>query len=184
MYWRRRALALGGAALAAVLLVWSVVAMVGGGDPPAVKQPRPPLSIAAPPAEPPPCRDEATRVTAEPVRPVYAVGERVALRFVVANIGGRDCVRDTNRTLRELVVSAPNGERLWSSHDCDSESTNERPLLRPGQVTVNEVLWSAHTSLPGCPTRRQELPAGDYLAVAKLGPLTSAPAPFRLVAQM
>lgn len=193
MYLRRRALALGVAAVVVVFLVWGVVALTGsGGEPPAAGRPRPPLAVTAPPTEPPPsselppaelpqCGDEVTRVIAEPVRQEVPVGEPVGLRLVVSNTGDHECVRDTNGLLRELVVSDHTGKRLWSSRDCRSESTNEQPLLRPGQVTYNEVRWSGHTSRPGCPVERRQVTAGDYTVVAKLGDLSSVPAPFRLV---
>lgn len=194
MYLRRRALALGVAAAAVVFLVWGVVALTGsGGEPPAAGRPRPPLAVTAPPTEPPPsselppaaelpqCGDEVTRVIAEPVRQEVPVGEPVVLRLVVSNTGDHECVRDTNGLLRELVVSDHTGKRLWSSRDCRSESTNEQPLLRPGQITYNEVRWSGHTSRPGCPVERRQVTAGDYTVVAKLGDLSSVPAPFRLV---
>lgn len=185
MYWRRRVLAIGAVVLAAVLLGWGAVAMVGGaaqprGAPPP-RPPGPPVAVAAD-APPPQCADPAMRVVAEVARPEFRVGERIDLSIVVTNAGDRACVRDTNRMLRELTVSTPAGKHVWSSNDCYSESTNEQPLLQPGQSVRNDVQWSGQTSTPDCGADQGRVPAGEYQVVARVAALKSSPTSFRLVA--
>ncbi|QUH05724.1 hypothetical protein HUO13_02285 [Saccharopolyspora erythraea] len=177
VYWRRRAVALSAAALAVGLAGWAVVA-VTGGEP----QPR---AASAPPPPPPPtvCPDPALRIVAEPLKPEFRLGDGVGLRILVINDGDRACLRDTNRELRELLVTTPDGKHVWGSNDCYRESTNEVPLLRPGQSVHNDVLWTGERSAPECPPTAEVASAGEYLLVAKLGGLTSRPVPFRLIGQ-
>jgi hypothetical protein len=181
VYWRRRAVAIGAVAIAAVLLGWGAFALVGGGQPQAVPAPPPgpPVAVAAD-AAPPQCADQALRVAAEVSRPEFRVGERVGLSIVVTNAGDRACLRDTNRMLRELAIATSAGKHVWSSNDCYSESTNEQPLLQPGQSVRNDVMWSGRTSAPKCDG--EPAPAGDYQVVARIASLSSIPTPFRLTA--
>jgi hypothetical protein len=188
VYWRRRAVALGVVTLAVLVAAWAVFAFATGESKlPGERSPQPPpravAASANPPAEPPLCSDEAVRVTAEVAKPEFRVGERVGLRSVVTNVSDRACRRDLNRMVRELIVSKANGQRLWASNECYSESTNEMPVLQPGQAARNDIVWSGLMSTPDCPAQQDIAPVGDYHVVAKLGPLTSAPIPFRLSSQ-
>lgn len=180
VYWRRRALAVGGVVLVVALAVWAAVALRGGETPSPHPEPQLKPVAPGPPPEPPVCADNEIRVAAEAAKPEFRVGERAGLRIVVTNVSDRECLRETNGTLRELVVSTPEGNRVWSSRDCHSESTNERPLLRPGQSVRNEVEWTGYTSTPECPVQREAAPAGEYSVIATLGPLTSPPLSFWL----
>ncbi|MER2092445.1 hypothetical protein [Saccharopolyspora rectivirgula] len=182
VYWRRRAVAVGVAVLVVVLLVWGIWAASrkpqdSAGPPP----PPPPLSAVAADLEPAPCPDSEIRVAAEPARPEFRAGEQVALSIVITNTGDRSCVRDTNRVLRELVITTPSGEHVWGSNDCYSETTNERPVLEPGQSVRNDVLWSGFGSVPGCAVPGPLVAPGEYHAVARLGEVVSPPAPFRIL---
>jgi hypothetical protein len=176
-------MAIGAAAIAAVLVGWGVVALVGslqrqaGLAPP----PGPPVAVAAD-AAPPQCADQDLRVAAEVSRREFRVGEQVGLSIVVTNAGDRACLRDTNRMLRELAVATSAGKHVWSSNDCYSESTNEQPLLQPGQSVRNDVMWSGRTSAPECDGEQTQAPAGDYQVVARIAALSSAPTEFRLTA--
>ncbi|WP_190819216.1 hypothetical protein [Saccharopolyspora pogona] len=184
VYWRRRAVAIGAAVLAAVLIGWGAIALIGGASEPQAAQappPGPPVAVAAD-APPPPCADESMRVVAEVARPEFKVGERIGMSIVVTNAGDRACVRDVNRMLRELTVSTPGGKHVWSSNDCYSESTNEQPLLQPGQSARNDVQWSGQMSTADCRDETGRAPAGDYQVVARVAALNSSPTPFRLTA--
>ncbi|WP_187764760.1 hypothetical protein [Saccharopolyspora spinosa] len=183
VYWRRRAVAIGAAVLAAVLIGWGAIALIGGTSEPQAAQakpPGPPVAVAA--DAPPPCTDESMRVVAEVARPEFKVGERIGMSIVVTNAGDRACVRDINRMLRELTVSTPGGKHVWSSNDCYSESTNEQPLLQPGQSVRNDVQWSGQMSTADCRDEPGRAPAGNYQVVARVAALNSSPTPFRLTA--
>lgn len=179
VYWRRRVVAMSGFATILALAVWSVTGLLAAPLPP-------PAPAQAKPAPPPPnpipqdCTDQAVRVAVEPVKPEFRLSERAVFRMSVTNTGNQPCRRDINRMLRELVVSGSDGQRVWSSNDCFAESTNEMPILQPGEMARNDIAWLLTTSAPGCPLRSTPAQAGEYTVIAKLGPLASAPAPFRL----
>lgn len=182
VYWRRRAVALGSVVVAVALLAWGALALTGGErrpQAPPAAPPGPPVAVAAD-AAPQDCPDQALRVAAEVARPSSRAGDRIGLSIVVTNAGDRPCVRDTGRTLRELTVSTAAGKHVWSSNDCYAESTNEKPLLQPGQSVRNDVTWFGRTSAPGCAEPPQPVPPGDYQVTARLADLASAPTPFRL----
>ncbi|MFR9728504.1 hypothetical protein ACL03H_04680 [Saccharopolyspora sp. MS10] len=194
VYWRRRALALGVILLAVAAAVWAAAVLVGTTRAPhpapqaALPPPEPhaaPARPAAPPPPPPPCADQDLRIAAEPVRANNPAGEPIALRMVLTNASSTACVRDTDRMLREIVVSTADGTRYWSSSDCHVESTNEKPLLAPGASVRNEIRWtgvaSTRDASPSqCAAERDTAPAGDYVVGARLDRLVSEPVPFRI----
>ncbi|MFC7341147.1 hypothetical protein [Saccharopolyspora griseoalba] len=192
VYWRRRAIALALALTVTVLLGWCLALLFGGAEPEATERLAAPATASKPaekpPAEqaaapPPECPDDAIRVAAEVGRPSFKTGEKISLGLVVTNTGQRPCVRDLNRVQREIEVLGPDGKHVWGSNDCVIESTNEKPLLRPGQPVRNDVVWPGLTSTPDCGPIRERIAPGDYTAVAKLGEITSDPAPFKVVAE-
>lgn len=206
VYWRRRIVATVATVMAGVLLVWIIGSLVGGAEEPtqsvaAVRSSAPPSSrppvnpsssttsptpappaIPAPPPGPPQrCPDTAIAIAAETGAPSYPVGQRPLLRLVVANIGAVPCIRDVSRTLRELVITSSDGaHRLWSSNDCYAPPEADSRTMQPGERLTFTVNWAGRTSAPGCPARRQTLPAGTYLVIGKLGALSSKPVPLAL----
>jgi hypothetical protein len=142
-------------------------------------------TTAAPPsspAAPQPCPDKIIGVAAAAEQPEYRVGAKPVFRLTVTNTGAVPCIRDLNAALQELLVYAADGTtRLWSSNDCyPGESANVRTLAA-GESVAFTVTWAGRSSHPECAGERVQVPAGDYLVVAKLGPLTSQPAPFKLL---
>lgn len=183
VYWRRRAIALGALVCVLAIGIWGVVALVGVSDspPPAPPAPRPAAAPAKPAPPPPPCPDESIRVTVELGQPAYRVGDDVKLISTITNTGEQECVRDIARPLRELVVLDRDGAPVWSSNDCFWESTNEKPVLEPGQPVHHETRWRGHTSTNDCLAPRKQLPPGDFNVVAKLGEIASAPTHLTLI---
>lgn len=184
MYWRRRAVALAVALTVTVLLSWGVTALFGSPSMPKVagQLPAPaPGAPAAASAVPPECPDAATHLVADVGRPVFKVGERISFSVVVTNTGPRPCVRDLNRLQRETDVLGPGGLHVWSSNDCTIESTDEKPLLQPGQSVRDDLIWPGQTSTPDCGTTHNQIPPGDYVAVAKLAKIASGPVAFKVV---
>ncbi|MCA1193169.1 MULTISPECIES: hypothetical protein [unclassified Saccharopolyspora] len=197
VYWRRRALAVGVILLVTALVVWGIVVLAGvlaprasAPVPQAAPSPAAPNAAEPPPAPkapppPPACADQDLRIAAEPARPSFPAGEPVELRMIVTNASSHACVRNTDRMLREVVVSTENGTRFWSSNDCHVESTNEKPLLEPGKSVRNEIRWtgvaSTRDASPAqCAAERDTAPAGAYVVGARLDRMVSEPAPFRI----
>lgn len=143
----------------------------------------PPAPPPPPPPGPPgPCLDDAIGLTAETGLPEYAVGQRPVLRLVITNISPVACIRDVDPALQELLVFSGDGvTRLWSSNDCATGGGPDVRTLQPGQQVRSELTWGGRSSQAGCPEPRTTIPAGDYQVFAKLGPITSPPAPLRLL---
>lgn len=145
-----------------------------------------PISAVAPAPPPPPppiqpCPDPVIALVAQPQHPQYPVGAKPVFTLVVTNTGPVACLRDVDAGLQELLVLAADGvTRLWSSNDCYPGSGADVRTLQPGAGVTFRVTWAGRSSQPGCAGRRVPVPAGDYLVVAKLGALTSPPAPLRL----
>jgi hypothetical protein len=140
----------------------------------------PPTTTTPPPGPPGPCPDPVVKVAAIPDVPSYPVGARPLLRLLVTNVGPVPCTRDVSRNLREIVVLAPDGSRLWSSNDCYGPPAQDVRLLAVNEPVQFSVNWAGRTSVPGCPLDRKTVQAGTYQVVGRLGPLVGAPTPLTL----
>lgn len=144
--------------------------------------PPPPAAPPAPPAPPGPCPDEVVGLSAQAGKPEYRVGEDAEFRLVATNTGPVPCFRDLDSALQEVLLLGAGGQdRVWSSNDCYTRGSEAVRLLAPGEQVVSSVVWRGRTSAPGCPVKRETVPAGDYQLVVRLGALTSPPTPFRLL---
>lgn len=143
-------------------------------------EPAPPTTTTPPPGPPGPCPDPAVKVAALPDVPSYPVGARPLLRLLITNVGPVPCTRDVSRNLREILVLAPDGARLWSSNDCYGPPEQDVRLLAVNEPVQFSVNWAGRTSAPGCPLDRKGVPAGTYQVVGRLGPLVGQPTPLTL----
>lgn len=143
--------------------------------------PAAPVAVPAPPPPPQPCPDTALAIVAQAEQPTYRVGQRPLLHLVISNAGPVACLREVSRSIRELVITTPDGaKRMWSSNDCYSPPGEDIRLIQPGEALTFTVTWAGRTSAPGCPSRRRTVPAGSYLVTGKLGLLAGAPIPLEL----
>lgn len=210
VYWRRRVAAVAVSIAAVVLLAFVIGRLVDGGPNPvqgasarssqppserpssepssgasvssSVSEPVPAAASTPPLAPPPPqpCPDAAIGVYAETEQPSLLVGSHPVFRLLIANTSAVACLRDVSRSIRELVLTTPEGTRVWSSNDCYSPPGEEVRLIQPGEKLLFTVTWAGRTSAAGCPTRRRAVPAGAYLLTGKLGAVAGAPVPFEL----
>jgi hypothetical protein len=127
------------------------------------------------------CKDSAISVMAQVGATSYRVGQRPRFQLMVTNIGSAPCTRDLNPWLQELVVTGPGQARLWSSNDCTPTNRPDLRTLVPGAPVPFSVEWQGRTSAPGCGAQRTAVGPGSYALVAKLGSLSSGPAPFTLL---
>jgi hypothetical protein len=138
-----------------------------------------PTTSPAPPPDPVPCTNEMIAVRAEVDGGEHRVGERMLLRLVVTNTSDRPCVRDLGPVRLEIVVwSADGGQRLWSSNDCSSARGADPRTLAPGEPMAFSVRWAGRTSAPGCPERRDGVPAGEYRLLTRVDDVISPPTQF------
>jgi hypothetical protein len=119
-------------------------------------------------------------VSAETEQPSYRAGQHPLLRLLIANSSPVACLRDVSRNIRELVLTTPDGTRVWSSNDCYSPPGEEIRLIQPGEKLLFTVTWAGRTSEPGCPSRRRTVPPGSYLLTGKLGAVAGPPVPLEL----
>ncbi|GAA5122186.1 DUF4232 domain-containing protein [Pseudonocardia adelaidensis] len=109
----------------------------------------------------------------------HRVGERMLLRLVVTNNSTQPCVRDLDPVRQEIVVwSADGSRRLWSSNDCSSAKGADPRTLAPGEPVASTVRWAGRTSEPGCPAKREMVPAGEYRLLTRVDDVISPPTQF------
>ena len=187
VYWRRRAITVGGVLIALVILArscgggdGSTLTSSTGGSPspsPAVTSAKPIATpSAAPPAPSPtparaagqPCRDTDLQVMATANAKEYAAGARPRLSLVVTNLASVSCTRDLGAAARELrVVSGT--DRVWSSDDCAPGGAADVVLLEPGRSRSYPVTWSRTRSKPGCAGTRAPAAPGTYRVIGRIG---------------
>jgi hypothetical protein len=142
--------------------------------------PTPPPQTPSPtPAPPVPCTNDMIAVRAEGMGPEHRVGDRMVLGLVVSNSSTQPCVRDLDPVRQEIVVwSADGSQRLWSSNDCSSAKGADLRTLVPGEPLSFTVRWAGRTSAPGCPERRDVVPAGEYRLLTRVDDVISPPTQF------
>ncbi len=122
------------------------------------------------------CPDSSIGLTATVGSPTYNVGQQPILGVTIQNTGGTACVRDVSGTLQEYLIYDAAGNRLWSTADCVPGTGTEVRFLEPGQTLQYNIRWSGTTSAPGCAAERVTVPAGQYKAEVRIGPLVSTQA--------
>lgn len=208
IYWRRRGLALGIAALVIALLVGLVVAFFNRSDsadtaktqtsqtpqpedktpvlPPAASSPSPtptPTSAVAPPPvlqAGDDCPDSNLAVKGVTNAPQYVIGDQPKFTMVVTNIGLVACKRDVGAAVLAAYVYSLDNNRLWSNLDCAPSNETLVKTFNPGEQVTTEVTWTGMGSAPQCPLPREPIGAGTYNLVVQLGNLRSAAVPFTL----
>lgn len=206
VYWRRRGLALGIAALAIALVAGISFALFGGSGSAknaaneTTQTPQPenktPVvesaeSSAAPTptptaaVEPPPvlqagddCPDSTLAVKGITNAPQYVIGDQPKFTMVVTNIGLVACKRDVGAAVLAAYVYTLDNNRLWSNLDCAPSNETLVKTFNPGEQVTTEVTWTGMGSAPECPLPREPIGTGTYNLVVQLGNLRAAAAPF------
>lgn len=103
------------------------------------------------------------------------------MRLLITNKGPITCLADLGASLQQVLVYSKDGtQRIWSSNDCFPGTGTDQRTLNPDEQAVYSIQWSGTTSTEGCATPRVPVPAGQYVAMAVLGGLQSAPVPFSI----
>lgn len=152
-----------------------------GGDPRATSEESAPTTDAAAPIENQ-CADQSLSVVLYTDKPTYTQGDQPVFTIVTTNGGLAACNRDVGKNAQNVIVRSLDGARtLWSAQDCAPDKTANVQLLQPGQQVSDDTTWSGTTSSPGCKRPRQQIAAGAYQAIAKIGERESAPITFNVV---
>ena len=208
IYWRRRGLALGIAALVIALLVGVAFMVFNRSDsastaktgtsqtpqpedktpvlPPAASSPSPTATPTSAVSPPPilqagdDCPDSALAVKGVTNAPQYVVGDQPKFTMVVTNIGLVACKRDVGAAVLAAYVYSLDNKRLWSNLDCAPSNETLVKTFNPGEQVTTEVTWTGMGSAPQCPLPREPIGPGTYNLVVQLGNLRSAAVPFIL----
>lgn len=201
VYWRRRAVVLGGVALAVLMIVYSCNGSSGTASPEAspsatasAQAPSPaaseegvvaPVGVAstipsAPAvADPQVCTDDELRVTAAPEETKVAKGSGILIKLIIKNTSKRDCRRDVGADQQELYLVLGT-ERIWSSDHCDGPAGNDLRTLPAGHERSYQAVWNGKSST-SCSATEERTPtgpvpaAGEYQLFGRLGTDLSDP---------
>lgn len=204
VYWRRRAMVLGGVILA-VLIVMISCSRVGkapaaspspnaSATQTAVQSSATPSPTASPVTAPvvvqtsvPPvtdanqCTDAELSVTAVPVKNPLPRGSEVQINLLVKNVSNRECVRDVGADQQELYIVLGT-QKIWSSDHCGALQGPDVRTFPANHERSYRVLWNGKSSstctnkLPG-----GDVPeAGEYQLIGRVGTDLSDPVTLKL----
>jgi hypothetical protein len=202
VYWRRRAVLLGAAAILVLLTAW--VLRPGRPDKPLGKTAGSTQRSSASnhPSTPqhgrttttatttathsrtasatfPPCAIGSLKIAAVTSALTYNVGDQPVVMLQVTNTGPNDCTQDLAD--RQVELRIYNGEsRVWGSHDCEVQPGSNPRVLTMGQAVRISITWSGLSSQPNCTGTRQRVGAGTYTLYARLSGHEGAAAQFAI----
>ncbi len=191
--YRRRRLLVGAILLLVIALAVGGFAAItnalSGASPEAGSQSRPesPGSTAAgptAPASPTPspaagCDQKLVTVSATTDKAAYAAGEKPLLSLKVTNGNKVPCEVNIGTSQMEYMITS-GSDRIFSSRDCQAESTDLVKTIRPGGSETANFPWQRNRTVQGCAAVDAEPAGGTYVFTARLGSKTSPRAVFEL----
>jgi hypothetical protein len=129
----------------------------------------------------PTCDQSLVTVSASTDKASYAAGENPLLTLKVTNGGKVACEVNLGTSQMEYTVTS-GSDRIFSSVDCQAESSDLVKTLAPGQSETANFPWQRNRTVPGCGAVSAKPGAGGayYLFVARLGTKSSTKAVFQL----
>jgi hypothetical protein len=200
VYWRRRALVVGGLLLAVLIVTYSCTLAAKTVDPKAAKTTAGPITTVSPtargvvpvnqvsasPTEPSPipnaetCADGELKVTPVPAKTSMAPGTEIQIKLLIKNISTRTCNRDVGADMQELRIVLGT-EKLWSSDDCGGLTGSDVRQFPPNLERSYEVTWNGRSSSACSPTQKRT-PTGplpgqgsEYQLFGRVGTALSEP---------
>jgi hypothetical protein len=134
----------------------------------------------APPATPT-CDQNLVKVSAATDKGAYGPGENPLLSLKVTNGGTAPCEVNIGTSQMEYTVTS-GSDRIFSSVDCQAESSDLVKTIAPGQSETANFPWERNRTLPGCAAVSAKPGAGGayYIFIARLGNKSSQKAVFQL----
>lgn len=129
----------------------------------------------------PNCSTDTLKLSLEPTKLTYPLGEKPGFRLKAVNSSSGDCKVDLGRSSAVLTVTDSDDERIWSSNDCPRDLASL--LLRvPANTTITHTYeWDRSRSTGHCSTAAPaKVGAGTYLLEAKFPGENVSPASFVL----
>jgi len=143
-------------------------------------------ATAAPAATPAPtatggCQENLVTVTAATDKAAYAPGEDPLLTLKVTNGNKVPCQVNLGTSQMEFLITS-GSDRIFSSQDCQAESTDLVRTLAPGQSETANFPWQRNRTVQGCTPIQATPGAGGayYVFTARLANKTSPKAVFQL----
>ncbi|MDQ1623827.1 MAG: hypothetical protein QOH19_2245 [Actinomycetota bacterium] len=180
------AIVLGGFVAVSTALNAGGTAATDAGGQAAESQPADGGAAAAPAATPTPtaaggCQENLVTVTAATDKAAYAPGEDPLLTLKVTNGNKVPCQVNLGTSQMEFLITS-GSDRIFSSQDCQAESTDLVRTLAPGQSETANFPWQRNRTVQGCTPIQATPGAGGayYVFTARLANKTSPKAVFQL----
>ena len=127
------------------------------------------------------CEQNLVTVTAATDKPAYAAGENPLLTLKVTNGNRVPCEVNMGTSQMEFLVTS-GSDRIFSSTDCQADSTDLVKTIAPGQSETANFPWQRNRTVQGCARIDAEPGAGGayYVFTARLANKTSPKAVFQL----
>ena len=195
--YRRRRLFVGAALLLVIAVAFGGLAAVssvvnagqsasGGGAAPSGQEAAPaagPKTTASPSATPTGngCEQNLVTVTATTDKASYAAGENPLLTLKVTNGNKVPCKVNIGTSQMEFLVTS-GSDRIFSSTDCQTDSTDLVKTIAPGQSETANFPWQRNRTVQGCAPIEAKPGAGGayYVFTARLANKASPKAVFQL----
>lgn len=180
VYWRRR-LVVGLGLLAVIVVIVLIIVRPGGGTPGPDPSESPDASPAA--SESPAAGDEeACDPSVVQIVPItdsnsYPPEATPQVSMTITNIGAVPCTFDVGTGAQEYVITS-GSDRIWSSRDCQTTSTEDVRVLEPGvELSTTPFPWDrTRSATDTCSSDRPVAVAGgaSYHLSVILGEVESA----------
>jgi len=127
------------------------------------------------------CDEKLLTVSAATDKPAYGPGENPLLTLKVTNGNQVPCEVNIGTSQMEYLVTS-GSDRIFSSKDCQAESSDLVKIIAPGKSETANFPWDRNRSAEGCKVVEAQPGAGGayYVFTARLGNKTSPKAVFQL----
>ncbi|MGY2744257.1 hypothetical protein [Arthrobacter sp. UYCu723] len=141
----------------------------------------PTASPSATPSQGNGCQQNLVTVTAATDKPAYEDGEEPLLSLKVTNGNKVPCEVNMGTSQMEYQITS-GSDRIFSSQDCQADSTELMKTIAPGQSETANFPWPRNRSVQGCDPIAAKPGAGGayYVFTARLANKTSPKAVFQL----
>lgn len=127
------------------------------------------------------CEQNLVTVTAATDKAAYAADEKPLLSLKVTNGNKVPCEVNMGTSQMEFLIIS-GSDRIFSSQDCQTDSTDLVKTIAPGQSETANFPWPRNRSVQGCALVGAKPGTGGayYVFTARLANKTSAKAVFQL----
>lgn len=127
------------------------------------------------------CEQNLVAVTAATDKQVYAAGDKPLLSLTVTNNNKVPCEVNIGTSQMEYMITS-GSDRIFSSKDCQAESTDLMKTIAPGKSETANFPWQRNRTVQGCEPVEAKPGAGGayYVFTARLASKTSPKAVFQL----